>query len=89
MQASQLIIPHDGFYNNTKSLLVINLGSLQMHSLEKLKDDKTNVTVKQLISMGKSEEDVLSHLREHSYDKFILKIVDFQVRISNFLDESF
>ncbi|XP_076249315.1 vacuolar protein sorting 13C isoform X2 [Calliopsis andreniformis] len=82
MQASQLIIPHDGFYNNTKSLLVVNLGSLQMHSLEKPKDDKTNVTVKQLISMGKSEEDVLLHLRQHSYDKFVLKIVDFQVLVS-------
>ncbi|XP_076625592.1 vacuolar protein sorting 13C isoform X3 [Colletes latitarsis] len=82
MQASQIIVPHDGFYNNTKSLLVVNLGSLKMHSLEKLKDDKTNVTVKQLISMGKSEEDVLLHLREHSYDKFVLKIVDFQVLVS-------
>ncbi|XP_076183155.1 vacuolar protein sorting 13C isoform X2 [Ptiloglossa arizonensis] len=82
MQASQIIIPHNGFYNNTKSLLVVNLGSLKMHSLEKPKDDKTNVTVKQLISMGKSEEDVLLHLREHSYDKFVLKIVDFQVLVS-------
>lgn len=86
MQASQIIIPHNGFYNNTKSLLVVNLGSLKMHSLEKPKDDKTNVTVKQLISMGKSEEDVLLHLREHSYDKFVLKIVDFQVRFFKFLN---
>lgn len=86
MQASQLIIPHDGFYDSTKSLLVVNLGSLQIHSLEKPKgDDKTNVSVKQLISMGKTEEDVLLHLREHSYDKFVLKIVDFQVCIFNFL----
>ncbi|XP_068984481.1 intermembrane lipid transfer protein Vps13 isoform X1 [Bombus flavifrons] len=83
MQASQLIIPHDGFYDSTKSLLVVNLGSLQIHSLEKPKgDDKTNVSVKQLISMGKTEEDVLLHLREHSYDKFVLKIVDFQVLVS-------
>ncbi|OAD52957.1 Vacuolar protein sorting-associated protein 13A, partial [Eufriesea mexicana] len=82
MQASQLIIPHDGFYNNTKSVLVVNLGSLQIHSLEKPKDVKANVSVKQLISMGKSEEDVLLHLREHSYDKFVLKIVDFQVLVS-------
>ncbi|KAK9299462.1 hypothetical protein QLX08_007488 [Tetragonisca angustula] len=83
MQASQLIIPHDGFYDSTKSLLVVNLGSLQIHSLEKPKgDDKANVSVKQLISMGKSEEDVLLHLREHSYDKFVLKIVDFQVLVS-------
>nr|XP_012140992.1 PREDICTED: vacuolar protein sorting-associated protein 13C isoform X2 [Megachile rotundata] len=82
MQASQLIIPHDGFYSSTKSLLVINLGSLKMNSLEKAKEDKTNVTVKQLISMGKSEEDVLLHLRAHSYDKFVLKIVDFQVLVS-------
>ncbi|XP_076681161.1 vacuolar protein sorting 13C isoform X2 [Andrena cerasifolii] len=82
MQASQLIIPHGGFYSSTKSLLVINLGSLQMQSLEKPKDDTTNVTVKQLISMGKSEEDVLLHLREHSYDKFVLKIVDFQVLVA-------
>ncbi|CAL7938935.1 unnamed protein product [Xylocopa violacea] len=82
MQASQLIIPHDGLYHSTKSVLVVNLGSLQMQSLEKPKDDKSNVTVKQLISMGKSEEDVLMHLREHSYDKFVLKIVDFQVLVS-------
>ncbi|XP_026298323.1 vacuolar protein sorting-associated protein 13 isoform X3 [Apis mellifera] len=82
MQASQLIIPHDGRYNSTKSLLIIDLGSLQIHSLEKPKDVKTHVTVKQLISMGKSEEDVLLHLREHSYDKFVLKIVDFQVLVS-------
>ncbi|XP_017891074.1 vacuolar protein sorting-associated protein 13 isoform X2 [Ceratina calcarata] len=83
MQASQLIVPHDGFYNGTKSLLVVNLGSLRMHSLEKSKEDgKAQVTVKQLISMGKSEEDVLMHLREYSYDKFVLKIVDFQVLVS-------
>lgn len=81
MQASQLIIPHDGSYDSTKSLLVVNLGSLRMNSLGKPEDAKSNVTVKQLISMGKSEEDVLLHLREHSYDKFALKIVDFQVRV--------
>lgn len=86
MQASQLIIPHDGRYNSTKSLLIIDLGSLQIHSLEKPKDVKTHVTVKQLISMGKSEEDVLLHLREHSYDKFVLKIVDFQVCTFNILN---
>ncbi|XP_076225482.1 vacuolar protein sorting 13C isoform X3 [Nomia melanderi] len=82
MQASQLIIPHGGFYNSTKSLLVVNLGSLKMHSLEKPNDNKTNVSVKQLISMGKSEEDVLLHLREHTYDKFVLKIVDVQILVS-------
>ncbi|KZC12683.1 Vacuolar protein sorting-associated protein 13A, partial [Dufourea novaeangliae] len=82
MQASQLIVPHGGFYNSTKSLLVVNLGSLKMHSLEKPKHDRTSVSVKQLISMGKSEEDVLLHLREHSYDKFVLKIVDIQVLVS-------
>ncbi|XP_076380466.1 vacuolar protein sorting 13C isoform X3 [Megalopta genalis] len=82
MQASQLIIPHGGFYNSTKSLLVVNLGSLKIHSLEKPKEDKSNVSVKQLISMGKSEEDVLLHLREHSYDKFVLKIVNVQVIVS-------
>nr|XP_034187905.1 vacuolar protein sorting-associated protein 13 isoform X3 [Osmia lignaria] len=80
MQASQLIIPHDGFYNSTKSLFVVNLGSLQMNSLVKAKEDETSV--KQLISMGKSEEDVLLHLREHSYDKFVLKIVDFQILVT-------
>ncbi|XP_076294775.1 vacuolar protein sorting 13C isoform X2 [Lasioglossum baleicum] len=82
MQASQLIIPHGGFYNSTKALLVVNLGSLKIHSLEKPKDDKTNVSVKQLISMGKSEEDVLLHLREHTYDKFVLKIVNVQILVS-------
>ncbi|XP_053986716.1 intermembrane lipid transfer protein Vps13 isoform X2 [Hylaeus volcanicus] len=82
MQASQIIIPHDGFFDDTKSLLVVNLGSLKMHSLEKEKDGRSSVTVKELISMGKSEEDVLLHLREHSYDKFVLKIVDFQVLVS-------
>lgn len=84
MQASQLIIPHDGFYNSTKSLFVVNLGSLQMNSLEKARGEETSV--KQLISMGKSEEDVLLHLREHSYDKFVLKIVDFQVCTLKFLN---
>ncbi|CAK9800782.1 Intermembrane lipid transfer protein Vps13, partial [Anthophora quadrimaculata] len=82
MQASQLIIPHGGFYNGTRSLLVVNLGSLQMHSLDKPKDDEMNVTVKQLISIGKSEEDVLLHFRERSYDKFVLKIADFQILVS-------
>ncbi|KAK2581118.1 hypothetical protein KPH14_007937 [Odynerus spinipes] len=82
MQASQLIIPHGGLYNSTKSLFVVNLGSLKMHSLEKSKKDASKSTVKQLASMGKSEEDILLHLREHSYDKFALKIVNFQILVS-------
>ncbi|KAI4489144.1 hypothetical protein M0804_004642 [Polistes exclamans] len=82
MQASQLIIPLGGLYDNTKSLFIINLGSLKMHSLEKPKSDKSKATVKQLASMGKSEEDILLHLREHSYDKFALNIVNFQILVS-------
>lgn len=79
MQASQLIIPHGGLYEDSKALIVVNLGSLKMHSLEK--GDMAGISVKQLVSMGKSEEEVLLHLREHSYDKFVLKIVNFQVII--------
>lgn len=81
MQASQLIIPHGGLYDDSKALIVVNLGSLKMHSLEMGKSDIAGTSVKQLVSMGKSEEEVLLHLREHSYDKFVLKIVNFQVII--------
>lgn len=63
LQASQLIVPHGGFYNGTESLFVINLGSLKIYSMEKPKDDLAKVTVKQLASMGKGEEDILTHLR--------------------------
>lgn len=82
MQASQLLIPHGGLYDDSKALIVVNLGSLKMHSLEKGKDDMSGASVKQLVSMGKSEKDILLHLREHSYDKFVLKIVNFQVLVS-------
>ncbi|XP_011874480.1 PREDICTED: vacuolar protein sorting-associated protein 13C isoform X2 [Vollenhovia emeryi] len=82
MQASQLIVPHGGLYDDSKALIVVNLGSLKMHSLEKGKSDMAGVSVKQLVSIGKSEEEVLLHLREHSYDKFVLKIVNFQVLVS-------
>ncbi|XP_023289292.1 vacuolar protein sorting-associated protein 13 isoform X2 [Orussus abietinus] len=82
LQASQLILPHNGFYNGTESLFVINLGSLKIHSLQKEKDDKAGVTVKELVSMGKSEEDILLHLRQYSYDRFVLKIVNFQALVS-------
>ncbi|XP_014471667.1 PREDICTED: vacuolar protein sorting-associated protein 13C isoform X2 [Dinoponera quadriceps] len=82
MEASQLLIPHGGLYDDSKALIVVNLGSLKMHSLEKGKDDMTGASVKQLVSMGKSEQDILLHLREHSYDKFVLEIVNFQVLVS-------
>ncbi|XP_072763012.1 intermembrane lipid transfer protein Vps13 isoform X2 [Anoplolepis gracilipes] len=82
MQASQLIIPHGGLYEDSKALIVVNLGSLKMHSLEKVKSDMASASVKQLVSMGKSEEEVLLYLREHSYDKFVLEIVNFQVLVS-------
>ncbi|XP_071565919.1 intermembrane lipid transfer protein Vps13 isoform X2 [Temnothorax nylanderi] len=82
MQASQLIIPHGGLYEDSKALIVVNLGSLKMHSLEKGKSDMAGASVKQLVSMGKSEEEVLLHLREYSYDKFVLKIANFQVLVS-------
>ncbi|XP_011630655.2 LOW QUALITY PROTEIN: vacuolar protein sorting-associated protein 13 [Pogonomyrmex barbatus] len=82
MQASQLIIPHGGFYEDAKALIVVNLGSLKMHSLEKGKSEMAGASVKQLVSLGKSEEEVMLHLREHSYDKFVLKIVNFQVLVS-------
>ncbi|XP_012058655.1 PREDICTED: vacuolar protein sorting-associated protein 13C [Atta cephalotes] len=82
MQASQLIIPHGGLYEDSKALIVVNLGSLKMHSLEKGKSDLAGVSVRQLVSMGKSEEEVLLHLREHSYEKFVLKIVNFQILVS-------
>ena len=79
LNASQLIIPYGGFYNGTESLFVVNLGSLKIHSLEKAKEDAAHLSVKQLVSMGKTEEDILAHLRQYSYDKFVLKIVNFQV----------
>ncbi|XP_020292498.1 vacuolar protein sorting-associated protein 13C isoform X2 [Pseudomyrmex gracilis] len=82
MQASQLIIPYGGLYDDSKALIVVNLGSLKMHSLEKVESDLTGASVKQLVSMGKSEEEVLLHLREHTYDKFVLKIVNIQVLVS-------
>lgn len=79
LKASQLIIPYGGLYTGKESLFVINLGSFKMKSLEKPKSDVANLSVKQLVSMGKTEEDILNHLREHSYDKFVLEIVNFQV----------
>ncbi|XP_039312283.1 vacuolar protein sorting-associated protein 13 isoform X2 [Solenopsis invicta] len=82
MQASQLIIPHGGLYENSKALIVVNLGSLKMHSLGMGKSEMAGASVKQLVSMGKSEEEVLLYLREHSYDKFVMKIVNFQVLVS-------
>ncbi|XP_051160676.1 intermembrane lipid transfer protein Vps13 isoform X3 [Leptopilina boulardi] len=82
LNASQLIIPYGGFYNGTESLFVINLGSLKIHSLEKAKNESSHLSVKQLVSMGKSEEEILSHLRLYSYDKFVLKIVNFQALVT-------
>lgn len=58
---------------------MLNLGSLKVNSLAKPKDDKGTTSVKQLVDMGKSEEDILTELRTHSYDKFLMKIVNFQV----------
>lgn len=75
-----MVVPYGGFYKGNESLFVINFGSLKMNTLEKPVNDTSNVTVKQLVSMGKSEEDILTHLRQYSYDKFVLKIVNFQVR---------
>ncbi|XP_043267936.1 vacuolar protein sorting-associated protein 13 isoform X2 [Venturia canescens] len=83
MEASQLLLPHGGLYNGTESLIVINLGSLKIHSLEKPKSDMASATVKQLVSMGRSEEDILMHLRQHSYDQFALKIVNFQILVAS------
>ena len=79
LKASQIIIPYGGFYNGTESLFVLNLGSLKIHSVEKAKGDTAQLTVKQLVRQGKSEEEILKHLRMYSYDKFVLKIVNFQV----------
>ncbi|XP_020707369.2 intermembrane lipid transfer protein Vps13 isoform X2 [Athalia rosae] len=81
LQASQLIIPRQGFYTGNESLFVLNLGSLKVNSLEKPKDSKATATVKQLVDMGKSEEDILTELRTHSYDKFVMKIVNFQALV--------
>ncbi|XP_023247319.1 vacuolar protein sorting-associated protein 13 [Copidosoma floridanum] len=82
LEAPQLIVPYGGFYTGNESLLVINLGSLKMRSLEKPKETDDHLSVKQLVSMGKTEEDILAHLRQHSYDKFILKIINVQALIS-------
>lgn len=75
MEASQIIVPQKGFFSGNESLIVVNLGSLKVKSLAKAKV----TTVKQLITMGKSEEDIIMHLRDNSYDKFALDIVNFQV----------
>ncbi|CAG5075993.1 Similar to Vps13: Vacuolar protein sorting-associated protein 13 (Drosophila melanogaster) [Cotesia congregata] len=81
LEASQLIVPQNGFYREKESMIVINLGSLKIHTLAKPKDEMSSQTVRQLVSMGKSEEDIMSHLREHSYDRFALKIVNFQALV--------
>ncbi|XP_074114843.1 vacuolar protein sorting 13C isoform X2 [Cotesia typhae] len=80
-EASQLIVPRNGFYREKESMIVINLGSLKIHTLEKPKDEMSSQSVRQLVSMGKSEEDIITHLREHSYDRFALKIVNFQALV--------
>ncbi|KAK0157380.1 hypothetical protein PV328_011128 [Microctonus aethiopoides] len=82
LDASQLIFPSGGFFTNNESVIVINLGSLKIHSLEKVNDDFGMSSVKQLISMGKTEEDIMIHLRKHSYDRFALKIVNFQALVA-------
>jgi len=81
MQASQLIVPYGGFYEDSKALIIIDLGSLKIRSLRKEETEMASVTVKQLISMGKTEEEIISHLKTYSYDKFILEIVNFQILI--------
>ncbi|XP_046738037.1 vacuolar protein sorting-associated protein 13 isoform X1 [Diprion similis] len=81
LQASQLIVPHKGFYTGNESLFVLNLGSLKVNSLAKPRDSEAPATVKQLVGMGKSEEDILAQLRTYSYDKFIMKIVNFQALV--------
>ncbi|XP_011301984.1 vacuolar protein sorting-associated protein 13C isoform X2 [Fopius arisanus] len=83
LAASQLIVPFRGFYTDQAAVIVINLGSLKIHSLEKSKDDLATSSVKQLVSMGKSEEDILMHLRKYSYDRFALKIVNFQALVAS------
>ncbi|XP_044002668.1 vacuolar protein sorting-associated protein 13 isoform X3 [Aphidius gifuensis] len=83
IEASQLIIPNSGFYSDNSAVIVINLGSLKIHSIEKPKDDLATSTVKQLVNMGKSEEDILNHLRKFSYDRFVLKIVNFQALVAS------
>ncbi|XP_053594598.1 intermembrane lipid transfer protein Vps13 isoform X2 [Microplitis demolitor] len=82
LEASQLIVPRNGFYRARESMIVINLGSLKVHTLEKPRDEMSSQTVRQLVSMGKSEEDIMMHLREHSYDRFALKIVNFQALVA-------
>lgn len=83
LAASQLIVPYGGFYTDQAAVIVVNLGSLKIHSLEKPKDDLATSSVKQLVSMGKSEEDILAHLRKYSYDRFVLKIVNFQALVAS------
>ena len=58
-----------------------------MNALEKPKGDVAEMSVKQLVSLGKSEEDILNHLRQHSYDKFVLKIINFQVSFMNIFSQ--
>lgn len=82
LEASQLIIPHGGFYIGLESLFVVNFGSLKVRSLEKLESTEETLKqfkVKQLKNMGKSEEEIMAYFRESSYDKFILRIENFQV----------
>ncbi|XP_015115234.1 vacuolar protein sorting-associated protein 13 isoform X2 [Diachasma alloeum] len=81
--ASQLIVPFGGFYTDEAAVIVVDLGSLKIHTLEKPKDDLATSSVKQLVSMGKSEEDILAHLRKYSYDRFALKIVKFQALVAS------
>ncbi|XP_034937793.1 vacuolar protein sorting-associated protein 13 isoform X2 [Chelonus insularis] len=87
LEASQLVVPRTGFYTGSESVIVINLGSLTVRSLEKPSSELASTSVRQMVSMGKSEEDIMTHLRQHSYDKFELKIVNFQALVA-FKDEN-
>ncbi|XP_076066395.1 vacuolar protein sorting 13C isoform X3 [Oratosquilla oratoria] len=78
LEASHVIVPEKGIYTGSSSVIVLNLGSLRVASIPR--QDSTNLA--NLLSQGKSQEEVMEEMRSTSYDHFNIKLTDAQAVIA-------
>ena len=76
-EASRLVIPQHGYFTMNCPVIVANLGSINIRSIVKGSDQQAKLT--EMVSTGKTQEEIMDAMRSSSYEQFNILLTDMQV----------
>ncbi|KAK9871302.1 hypothetical protein WA026_011571 [Henosepilachna vigintioctopunctata] len=76
LQAPIILIPYGGKYTSVENIIVLNLGNLKIHTVER---PPSAMNVRKMYAEGKQPADVLKEMVDQIYDRFQLEFTELQI----------